>query len=97
MQAKKKRIKKFKLFSHIGPATSCSFKPESQNSSSRYRELHNQAQALMQSTKKMKKNSNFPHSFGQVPAGCILNQRNQPKYNHCFILVQKWSKDIHFK
>jgi hypothetical protein len=51
MKAKKKRIKKIKLFSHIGPAASCNFKLESQNSSSRYPELHNQTQALMQSKK----------------------------------------------
>jgi hypothetical protein len=43
---------KIKLFLHIGPIASYSFKPESQNSSSRYRELHNQAQALMQAEKK---------------------------------------------
>jgi hypothetical protein len=55
MQAKKNMKKKIKHFSLIGPAAWCSFKPESQNSSSRYRELHNQAEALMQSKKKMKK------------------------------------------
>jgi hypothetical protein len=46
---------KMKLFTLTGSAPSCSFKPESQNSSSPYRELHNQAQALMQAKKKMKK------------------------------------------
>jgi hypothetical protein len=46
---------KMKLFIFRGPTVSCSFKPESQNSSSHYRELHNQAQALMQAKKKMKK------------------------------------------
>jgi hypothetical protein len=45
---------KIKHFTFIGPAAWCSFKPESQNSSSRYRELHNLADALMQSKKKMK-------------------------------------------
>jgi hypothetical protein len=48
----KKEIKHFKF---IGPAAWCSFNPESQNRSSRFRELHNQAQALMQAKKKMKK------------------------------------------
>jgi hypothetical protein len=55
MQAKKKLKKKFKHFTLIGPAAWCSFNPESQNSSSRYQELHNQAQALMQAKKEMKK------------------------------------------
>jgi hypothetical protein len=55
MQAKKKLRNKIKLFSHIGPAACCSFKPGSQTSSSRYQELHNQAQALMQAMKRMKK------------------------------------------
>jgi chaperonin cofactor prefoldin len=39
--------KKIKFFTITGPTTWCSFNPESQNSSSRYRVLHNQAQALM--------------------------------------------------
>jgi hypothetical protein len=39
---------KMKLFILRGPTASCSFKPESQNSSSRYRQLHNRVQALMQ-------------------------------------------------
>jgi hypothetical protein len=47
-----KNEKKKKLFTLRGPATSCSFKPESQNSSSRYQELHNLAQAFMQAKKK---------------------------------------------
>jgi hypothetical protein len=47
--------KEIEHFTFIGPAASCSFNPESQNSSSRYPELHNQAQALMQAKKKMKK------------------------------------------
>jgi hypothetical protein len=47
--------KKIKFFIITGPANWCSFDPESQNLSSRYRELHNQAQALMQAKKKMKK------------------------------------------
>jgi hypothetical protein len=51
----KRNIKHFTL---IGPTAWCSFNLESQNSSSHYRELHNQAQALMQAkiyTKKKKK------------------------------------------
>jgi hypothetical protein len=52
MQAEINKKIKIKLFTLIGPAASCSFKLESQNSSSRYRELHNQAQALMQAKKK---------------------------------------------
>jgi hypothetical protein len=51
MQAKKEMKKEIKQFTLIGPAAWCSFNPESQNSSSRYRGLHNQAQALMQAKK----------------------------------------------
>jgi hypothetical protein len=47
--------KKIKIFILTGPANWYSFNSEPQNSSSRYRELHNQAQALMQAKKKMKK------------------------------------------
>jgi hypothetical protein len=47
--------KEIEHFTFIGPAAWCSFNLESQNSSSRYRELHSQAQALMQAKKKMKK------------------------------------------
>jgi hypothetical protein len=39
--------KKIKFFTLTGPANWCNFDAESQNSSSRYRVLHNQAQALM--------------------------------------------------
>jgi hypothetical protein len=53
MQAKKMK-KKIKFFTLTGLPNWCSFHPESQNSSSRYRELHNLADALMQSKKKMK-------------------------------------------
>jgi hypothetical protein len=49
--SQKKNKKKKKLFTLTGLAVSCSFKPESQNSSSRYREVHNLAQALMQAKK----------------------------------------------
>jgi hypothetical protein len=51
-QMKRKMKEKMKLFTDTAPTTSCSFKPESQNSNSRYRELHNLAQALMQAKKK---------------------------------------------
>jgi hypothetical protein len=47
--------KKIKIFTLTGPANWCSFDPESQNSSSRYRELHNPAQALMETKSKKKK------------------------------------------
>jgi hypothetical protein len=47
--------KKIKIFILTGPGNWYSFNSEPQNSSSRYRELHNQAQALMQAKKKMKK------------------------------------------
>jgi hypothetical protein len=47
--------KEIEHFTFIGPAAWCSFNPESQNSSSRYRELHNLAQALMQAKNKMEK------------------------------------------
>jgi chaperonin cofactor prefoldin len=47
--------KKIKFFTLTGLANWCSFHPELQNSSSRYQELHNQAQALMQAKKNMKK------------------------------------------
>jgi hypothetical protein len=62
MQAKKEMKKEIKQFTLIGPAAWCSFNLESQNSSSRYRELHNQAQALIQAQKKMKKKLNISHS-----------------------------------
>jgi hypothetical protein len=44
---------KIKLSSLIGLAASYSLKHESENSSYRYRELHSQAQALMQVKRKM--------------------------------------------
>jgi hypothetical protein len=47
--------KEIEHFTFIGPAAWCSFNPQSQSSSSRYRELHNQAQAVMQAKKKLKK------------------------------------------
>jgi hypothetical protein len=62
MQAKKKMKKKIKHFTLIGLAAWCSFKPESKNSSSRYRELHNQAQTLMQAKKNEKENQVF-HTY----------------------------------
>jgi helix-turn-helix protein len=55
-------IKKIKHFKLTGPATWCSFNPESQNLSSRYRELHNQADALMQA-KKIKKWNQVFHTY----------------------------------
>jgi hypothetical protein len=76
MQSKVKEIKKIKLFSHIGPAASCRFKPESQNSSSRYRELHNQAQALMQSKNKLKKKFKLFSYIGQA-ARCSFKPESQ--------------------
>jgi hypothetical protein len=41
-----------KIFTLTGSAASCRFKPQTQNSSSYYRELHNLAQALMQAKRK---------------------------------------------
>jgi hypothetical protein len=55
MQAKRNMKKKIKHFTLIGLAAWCSFNPESPNRSSRYRELHNQAQALRQGKAKMQK------------------------------------------
>jgi hypothetical protein len=55
----KKRMKHFSL---TGAAANCSFKPEPQNSSSRYRELQKQAPAFMQVKKKWRKiKSNLSH------------------------------------
>jgi hypothetical protein len=51
--------KEIEHFTFIGPAAWCGFNPESQNSSSHYRELHNQAQALMQANKHEKENQVF--------------------------------------
>jgi hypothetical protein len=47
--------KKIKIFILTGPANWYSFNFKPQNSSSRYQELHNQAQAFKQAKKKMKK------------------------------------------
>jgi hypothetical protein len=55
IQVKKKTEKELKLLTFTGPVASCSFKPECQNSSSSYRELHKQFPALMQVKKRMKK------------------------------------------
>jgi hypothetical protein len=44
--------KKIKIFILTAPANWYSLTSEPQNSSSRYRELHNQAQALMKAEKK---------------------------------------------
>jgi hypothetical protein len=55
MQVKKKTKNEFKVLTLKGPVASCSFKPECQNSSSSYRELHKQFPALMQVKKRMKK------------------------------------------
>jgi hypothetical protein len=46
--------KKKKILTLKGPVASCNFKPESQNSSPRIRELHNLAQALVHAKRKMK-------------------------------------------
>jgi hypothetical protein len=63
MQAKRKmKKKKSQNFTLIGPAAKCSFNPGSHNSSSRFRELHNQAQALMQAKRKMKKKNQTFHT-----------------------------------
>jgi hypothetical protein len=70
MQAKRNMKKKIKHFIFIGLAAWCSFNPESPNSSSCYRELHNQAQALRQGKKEIKnRKSDFPHSQGQLLRG----------------------------
>jgi hypothetical protein len=58
-----------KLFTLIGLAASYSFKLESQNSSSRYRELYNLAQALMQAKRKNEKKKK---SFRTYRASCKL-------------------------
>jgi hypothetical protein len=55
MLANKKMKKEIEHFTFIGPVAWCSFNLESQNSSSCYRELHNLAEALMQSKNKMEK------------------------------------------
>jgi hypothetical protein len=52
MQAKNKMKNKIKLFTLTGLAAWWSFNLVSKNSSSRYQELHDQAQALMQAKKK---------------------------------------------
>jgi hypothetical protein len=53
MQAKSIMDKTFKHFTLIGPTAWCSFNLESPNSSSRYQELLNQAQALTQRKKEI--------------------------------------------
>jgi hypothetical protein len=55
MQVKKETKKEFKLLTLAVLVASCSFKPEYQNSSSSYRELHKRFPALMQVKKSMKK------------------------------------------
>jgi hypothetical protein len=55
MQVKKKTKKKFKLLTLTGLVASCSFKPECQNASSSYQELHKHFPDLMQVKKGMKK------------------------------------------
>jgi hypothetical protein len=42
----KKMKKKIEHFTFIGPVVWCSFNPESQNSTSRYQELHNSGPSL---------------------------------------------------
>jgi hypothetical protein len=49
--SKKKNEKIIQTFHTHRASCQFSIKPDSQNSSSRYRELHNQAQALMQAKK----------------------------------------------
>jgi hypothetical protein len=51
--------KEIEHFTFIGPAAWCSFSPESQSSSLHYRELHNQAQALMEAKKHENENQVF--------------------------------------
>jgi hypothetical protein len=68
--------KKIKFFTLTGPANWCSFDPESQNSSSRYRVLHNQVQALMLANKKMKKEIEHFTFIGPV-AWCSFNLESQ--------------------
>jgi hypothetical protein len=83
-----------KLFTLTGLAVSCTFKPESQNSISRYRELHNQAQALMQANKEMKKEWNFSHSQGQLRAAASSQSlKIQALVTKSFIIRPKpWCK-----
>jgi hypothetical protein len=68
--------KKIKFFILTGPASWCSFDPESQNSSSRYRVLHNQTQALMSVNKKMKKEIEHFTFIGPA-AWCNFNPESQ--------------------
>jgi hypothetical protein len=69
MQAKRNMKKKIKHFTLIGIADWCSFNPESPNSSSRYRELHNQGPALRQGKKEIEKESQTFHTH---KASCLV-------------------------
>jgi hypothetical protein len=73
--------KKIKFFTLTGPANWCNFDPESQNSSSRYRVLHNQAQALMKAKKKMKKEIEHFTFIGPA-AWCGFNLESQNSSLH---------------
>jgi hypothetical protein len=75
--------KKIKIFILTGPANWYSFDPESQNSSFRYRELHNQAQGLMQAKKKMKNSGSRyrePHNRAQA----LMQAKKHEKENRIF-------------
>jgi hypothetical protein len=75
---------KIKLFTFIEPAAWWSFNPESHNSSSRYQELHNQAQALMQAKNKMKKKNQTFHTHW---ASCLVQL--QPKVKKFKLLLPR--------
>jgi hypothetical protein len=99
MQSKKKLEKKFKLFSHVGPASSCNFQLESQNSSCHYRELQNQAQALMQAkkVKELKKIKLFSHigpaaSCRFKPESQNSSSRYRELHNQAQALMQSKNK-----
>jgi hypothetical protein len=76
MQAKRKMNKKIKLFTLRGPVACCSFKPESQNSSSCYQELHYLAQAMMQMKRQMKENMKLFTVTGP-DASCSFKPKSQ--------------------
>jgi hypothetical protein len=75
LNASEKKNEKIIQSSHTHRASyQFSIKPESQNSSSRYRELHNQAQALMQAKKKMKEKN---QTFHNHKASCLVQLQSK--------------------
>jgi chaperonin cofactor prefoldin len=95
--------KEIKHFTFIGPDAWCNFNPKSQNSSSRYRELHNQAHALMQAKKQMKKEIKH-FTFIWPAAWCSFNpefqnssSRYQELHNQAQAMMQAKIKMKKFK